>query len=267
METLGLIAGNGQFPLLLARSFKKNHRHRITAVGFKGDTLPELKSLVDEFHWVGVGQLGRLIKLFTRSGVTKAVMAGQITPTRMFKKARFDLKGIALYTGLKDKKADTIFTAVADQMKKEGITLLDSTAFLKDHLPKKGLLARTKPTPEQVKDIQFGQKIAREMSRLDVGQTVVVKDRAIVAVEALEGTDQTIRRGGKLTRSGAVVVKLAKPSQDMRFDVPVIGPSTIKTMIEAKAAVLAIEAGKTLIIDKARVVKTADRHKIALIAI
>jgi len=266
-EPLGLIAGNGKFPLLLAWCYKKTHGARIEAVGFRGDTSPELEELVDNLLWVAVGQLGKVINFFKKAGVSKAVMAGQIRPTRMFEKVKIDLRGVKLLSRLGDRKADSIFSAVADEMSKEGIQLLDSTTFLKDYLAKEGVLTRRRPTKTELEDVQFGAQIAREIGRLDIGQTVVVKDKAIVAVEALEGTDETIRRGGRLAAGETVVVKMAKPSQDMRFDVPVIGPETIRTMKEAGGGLLAVEAHKTLILDEREVVQLADSSGICVIGL
>ena len=265
MATLGLIAGNGSFPLLLVRSYMKNPANQIVAVGFKGDTAPELQELVKDFQWVGVGQLGRIIKIFSSNNITRAVMAGQITPTRMFDKIKFDLKGLRLFTQLKDRKADTIFSAVADELGKAGIELIDSTAFLGDQLAQKGVLTKRKPTSEQSADIEFGRHIAAELGRLDIGQTIVVKNKAVLAVEALEGTNETILRGGKLGKGDVVVIKTAKPQQDMRFDVPVVGARTIKIMIEAGVACLAIEAGKTLVLDRKDVIDAADKHNIVVV--
>jgi DUF1009 family protein len=267
MPTLGLIAGNGRLPFLVGHAYGSKAGHRVVAVGFKGDTDPTLADLVDEFTWIGVGQLGRLIRLFKKAGVEEAVMAGQITPTRLFAKVAFDARGLKVVAGLKDRKADTIFAAVADELAKDGIRLVDSTRYLDEHLPGEGVLTRRQPTKEQLEDVAFGAGIARALGSLDVGQTVVVKDRAVVAVEAIEGTNETITRAGRLGGNGVVVVKMAKPRQDMRFDVPVVGPRTIEVMAEAKAAVLAIEAKRTFIIDERATIDAADGHGICVTAI
>ncbi len=266
-EPLGLIAGNGKFPLLLASSCKKTHGVRIEAVGFRGETSPELEKQVDNLVWVGVGQLGKIINLFKKAGVSQAVMAGQIRPTRMFEKVKFDLRGLKLLSRLGNRKADSIFSAVADEMNKEGIRLLDSTTFLGEYLAKEGVLTRRQPSRQELEDVEFGVQIAKEIGRLDVGQTVVVKDKAILAVEALEGTDETIRRGGRLAGGETVVVKTAKPSQDMRFDVPVVGLQTIRTLKDSGGGVLAIEAHKTLILDQNEVVPLADRNGICIMGL
>jgi len=266
-EHLGLIAGNGKFPLLVASCYKKKRGARIEAVGFRGETEPELANFVDNLLWVGVGQLGKVIKFFKNAGVSKAVMAGQIRPTRLFEKVKFDLRGLKVLSRLGDRKADSIFSSVAEEMSKDGISLMDSTAFLKDFLAKEGVLTARQPTEKELQDARFGAEIAREVGRLDIGQTVVVKDKAIVAVEALEGTDQTIRRAAKLAGDGTVVVKMAKPSQDMRFDVPVVGVETIRVVAEVKASLLAVEAHKTLLIDEEEALRLADSSGICVMGL
>jgi hypothetical protein len=266
-EPLGLIAGNGKFPLLVASCYKKKKGARIEAVGFRGETSPELADLVDNLLWVGVGQLGKVIRFFKDAGVSNAVMAGQIRPTRMFQKLKFDVRGLKVLSRLDNRKADSIFSSVAEEMSKDGIRLLDSTFFLKDFMAKEGALTRRQPTERELEDANFGAGIAREMGRLDIGQTVVVKDKAIVAVEALEGTDETIRRGGRLAGEGTVVVKMAKPSQDMRFDVPVVGMETVRRMAEAKASLLAVEADKTLIIDEEETLELAEGLGICVVGL
>ncbi len=267
MQPLGLIAGSGRFPLLLARSYKKDPHNRIEAIGFVGETSRELERYVDHITWIGVGQFGQLLEIFEKADIKKAVMAGQITPTRMFDEVEFDPEGFKLFAGLRDKKADTVFTAVAEQLAESGIELIDSTLFLKNFLPKEGILTKTRPTEGQLSDIEFGKNIAKEMGRLDIGQTIVVKNRAILAVEALEGTDETIKRGGKLGKGEVVIVKMAKPGQDMRFDVPVIGEKTIQTMVEANAVSIAIEAEKTLILDEEKTISLANNNNISIVAI
>ncbi len=194
-------------------------------------------------------------------------MAGQVNPDNLFdKKVQLDEEFKSLFEAMKDRKADTIFTAVADKLKVHGIQLLDSTFLLADHLAPKGTLTRRGPTLRELEDIEFGKTIAKAMGAIDVGQTVVVKEKAIVAIEAMEGTDKTILRGGQIARGGAVVVKMSKPNQDLRFDIPVIGPRTIQTMIKAKASCLAIEAHKTLIIDRDKTIALANQRKICIVA-
>lgn len=267
MDTLGLIAGNGKFPLLVAENAKKDGVKKVVAVAFHGDTSQDLEPLVDEIHWIQVGELGKLIKIFRRAGVEQALMAGQLTPTVMFRTLRFDWRMLSLVTRLKNRKADTIFGEIAGELDKEGIHLLDSTLFLNSHLPSEGLLTRRRLSRKEREDVEFGRGIAKEIARLDIGQTVVVKNKAVLAVEGLDGTDSTIRRGGVLGKRDVVVVKVAKPNQDMRFDVPVVGLRTIESMIQSKARVLAVEAGKTLFLEKEETIAAADQAKITIVAI
>lgn len=262
---LGLIAGNGKFPLLVAENARNEGIEKIIVVAFHGDTEKEIENLADEVVWIRVGELGKLIKTFTKAGVTQALMAGQLTPTVMFKNLRFDWRMIKLMARLKNRKADTIFGAIADELEKEGIHLLDSTLFLNSHLPETGLLTQRKLSKQEEEDVEFGRGIAKEIGRLDIGQTVVVKNKAVIAVEGIDGTDATIRRGGQLGKKDVVVVKVSKPNQDMRFDVPVVGLKTIEAMKEVKARVLAIEAKKTLLLEKEELVFEANKSKISIV--
>ncbi|MDP8266317.1 MAG: UDP-2,3-diacylglucosamine diphosphatase LpxI [Candidatus Aceula meridiana] len=262
---LGLIAGNGKFPFLFAREAKKQG-FKVVTIGIKGDTSFLLKSFVDEMSWVGPGELKKLFDYFKNNNVNEIIMAGQVSPRNLFdEKVPVDDEFQKLFDAMTDRKADTIFTAVADKLKKEGMKLLDSTFLLKDYLAPKGTLTKRGPSESELADIEFGRTIAKMMGGIDVGQTVVIKEKAIVAIEAMEGTDSTIARGGSIAQIGAVVVKMSKPGQDLRFDVPVIGPRTIKAMKCAKASCLAIEAGKTLIIDEKACLKIANKHKICIV--
>lgn len=268
METksLGLIAGNGKFPILFAQKAKSQNL-RVVAAGIKGDTSPFLKFFVDKFSSFKVGELNSLFTYFKSEGIANVIMAGQVNPDNLFdQNVDLDDEFIKLFEAMKDRKADTIFSAVADKLKVEGMELVDSTFLLKDHLAPHGTLTRRAPTLDELDDIKFGQDIAKNMGGMDVGQTVVIKNKAIVAIEAMEGTDRTIVRGGQIARDGSVVVKMSKPNQDLRFDVPVIGPRTIKNMIQSKAKCLAIEAEKTIIIDKFTCFKLANKHKICIVS-
>jgi UDP-2,3-diacylglucosamine hydrolase len=270
MEVLGLIAGSGRFPILLAQSYKKSTGNKIEAIGFYGETNPELEQYVDNLTIIAVGQLGKLIKSLKNAGVKKAVMAGQIAPKRLYdslQSLKFDIRGMKLFMSLPDKKADSVFGGVVRELESEGINLIDSTTFLADFLPKKGVLTKRKPDENQLRDVEFGAKIALDMGGLDVGQTVIVKNLSTVAIEAIEGTDEAIRRAGILAGAGSVIVKVAKPNQDMRFDVPVIGMTTIETMKEAGAAVLAVSEGKALILDINDVICKADEYGISIVVI
>ena len=265
-KIIGLIAGNRQFPFLFARA-ARDQGYTIIAAGVVGDTSPFLYFFVDKFQYFKVGELKRLFEYFRQAQVKEVIMAGQVNQDNLFNPAvKLDEEFQALSDALRDRKADTIFSAVADRLEKEGMSLLDSTFLLKKYLAPRGTLTKRGPTTSELKDIDFGLTIARMMGGIDIGQTVVVKERAIVAIEAMEGTDHAIQRGGVIARAGAVVVKTSKPAQDNRFDVPVIGPRTIETMIKVKAACLAIEAGKTLIIDREKTVQLANKAGICLLA-
>lgn len=267
VEKIGLIAGNRRFPLVFAEAARKNDVY-IVAVAIRGDTSLRLKRLVDKIYWINLGEFNRVFQIFRQEEVKKVIMAGQISPHRLFGKDmqnNKDLKDLLL--SMKDKKPDTIFGAVAEKLTEANLELLDSTTFLKDLLPEKSTLTRSEPDFTVWEDIYFGLELAKAIAYLDVGQTVAVKDKAVVAVEALEGTDSVIRRSGKIAGGGVTIVKVSKPKQDVRFDIPVVGLHTVKTLIKAKAKCLAIEAQKTLFIDKERAVKLADKFNIAIVAV
>lgn len=267
MERIGLIAGNRKFPLIFCEAAKKKNYY-IVAVAIKGDTSPKLKSLVDKIYWIGLDEFRRIFEIFKKEGIKKVVMAGQISPGRLFSKEIYkdeELKN--LLASIKDKKADTIFGAIAEKLSGFGLELLNSTTFIEEFLPKKGTLTRAEPDFFRWEDIYFGLELAKAIAYLDVGQTVAVKDKAVVAVEALEGTDNLIKRAGKISRGGITVVKVSKPNQDMRFDIPVVGLNTVKNMVKAGAKCLAIEAGKTLFIDKEESVRFADKRHISIVAV
>lgn len=265
-KKIGLIAGNGDYPLHFAKAAKAQGKTIIT-VALEGETDPELKTLVDSFTWVGLGQLNKLIDIFKKEKITRVVMAGQVKHFRLFDLLRLDLRAAALLKRLPNKKADTILGGVAAELDKEGIALVDSRIFLEKFIPPAGVLTKGRPSKEQEKDIEFGLKIAKGIAALDVGQTIVVKDRAVLAVEAMEGTDQTILRGGKIGKGEVVVVKVSKPNQDFRFDVPIIGGNTIAVLRESGAQVLAFCAGETLILNIDAVIKLADSYKLCLVAV
>ncbi|MBM4272991.1 MAG: LpxI family protein [Deltaproteobacteria bacterium] len=262
-EKIGLIAGKGQFPLLFALA-ARSQGFSVTAVAHRGETEPALKDLVDEIHWIYVGQLNKLIRIFQAAGVRRAVMAGGITRGRLFRDFRPDLRALSLLRRAGTGRDDRLLRAVADEMAQEGITIAPSTLFMNDLLAGPGQLSRRRPTPEEMQDVQLGHEVAQELGRLDLGQCVVVRRGVVVALEAIEGTDDTIRRAGALAGPGTVVVKMSKPQQDLRFDVPAVGLETIRVMAEVKAAVLAVEAGKTLIFDRDEMLAAAHRAKIAV---
>ena len=265
-KVLGLIAGSGKFPLLFAER-AKSQGYSVVAAAIRGDTSFVLKFCVDKFAWFKVGELKKLFAFFAQQGVREVIMAGQVDPDNLFEKnVVFDKEFQKIFDVLRDRKADTIFSAIADTLQSQGIRLVDSTLLLKEYLAPKGTLTRRAPTERELDDIEFGRNIAKIMGGLDVGQTVVVKEKAILAIEAMEGTDRTITRGAGIARDGAVVVKMSKPNQDLRFDVPVVGPRTLQTMIRARARCLGIEAGKTLLIDRDRCVRLANKAGICIVA-
>lgn len=263
---IGLIAGNGTFPIIFARAAKQKGI-QVIAVAHEGETLPELAQWVDGIFWIKVGQLGKLISIFKEQEVKDVVMAGGIKKTHLFSGALPDLRGITFFAKMTHKKDDSILRAVADELESEGITVRESTLYLDSILAVPGVLTRRKPSKDEQKDIEFGWQMAKEIGKLDIGQTILVKDQAVLAVEAIEGTDEAIRRGGLLCGQGAVVIKVCKPHQDLRFDLPAIGTQTIKTMGQVKASCLAIEAGKTIMIDRESLIADADKAGITIIAI
>ena len=266
MNKIGLIAGNGNFPIAFARAAKEKGI-QVIAVAHEGETLPELANLVDGIFWVKVGQLGKIIHIFKEQGIVDVLMAGGIKKTRLFGNTMPDMRGMALLARMVHKKDDSLLRAVADELESEGITIRESTLYLDSIIAQKGILTKRKPANAERRDIEFGWQMAKEIGRLDIGQTVVLKDQVILAVEAIEGTDEAIRRGGKLCGQGAVVVKVCKPQQDLRFDLPAIGTQTIESMAEVKASCLAIEAGKTIILERETVIHDADRAGITIIAV
>lgn len=267
MEKIGLIAGNRKFPLLFAEAAKKKG-YSIIAIAIKGDTSPQLKRFVDKVYWLGLSEFSRMFKIFKGEGVCKVVMAGQISPHRLFsKEVEKDEALKQMLSSIQDKRADTIFGAIADKLKNEGLELLDSTTFITDYLPKKGTFTRIAPTFKEWEDIYFGLEIAKVIGYLDIGQTVAVKHKAIVAVEAMEGTDNLIKRAGSITRGGFTIVKVSKPKQDKRFDIPVVGINTLKNIAGAGGKCLAIEADKTLFIDREASVAFADKKGISIVAV
>jgi len=267
MRKIGLIAGNRKFPLVFSEAAKRKGCY-IVAVAIKGDTSPKLKTLVDKIYWIGLDGFRSMFGIFKQEGITEVVMAGQISPHRLFsREIEKDEELRNLLNGIKDKKADTIFSSIAEKLKESGLQLLDSTTFVEDLLPQKGTLTKQEPGFSTWEDIYFGLDLAKEIAFLDIGQSVAVKNKAIVAVEALEGTDSIIRRAGKITKGGFVLVKVSKPKQDMRFDIPVVGLNTIKNLIKAGGRCLAIEAGKTLFIDKEESLRLADKKGVSVVAV
>jgi len=263
---IGLIAGGGQFPLLFARAARKQGR-AVVAAAHVNESDPALESEVDRLCWVKLGQLGKIIKHFKKNGVREAVFAGAITKTRIFKDVLPDFKGLSLWNKIDVHQDDAVLRAVALTLEQENIRILASTIYLEHLLFPHGVLTRRKPTRDESVDIRFGWKIAREVGRLDIGQCVVVRDRTVLAVEAIEGTDAAIRRGGELGHKGAVIVKLKKPGQDFRFDLPATGSSTIETLAEVRGRALAVEAGQSLLFDPEKMIAAADRAGISVVGV
>jgi DUF1009 family protein len=264
--TIGLIAGRGKFPFLFAHQARAQKRRVVTAA-ICGDTSIFLKFFVDQWAWFKVGELTKLLEYFKKTGVRQVIMAGYVKPENLFDpNVTFDPLSQKILDGLDNQKTDTLLSAVAEKFNEHGLELMDSTLLLKEFLAPKGTLTRRGPTLVELDDIAFGKEIAKGMGGLDVGQTVVVKEKTIIAVEAMEGTDRTIIRAGTMAQGRAVVVKMSKPQQDLRFDVPVIGPKTIRTMIKSGASCLAVEAGKTFIIDRPLCIKLADKAGICILA-
>ena len=265
LQILGIIAGNGVYPRLLADAARKAGVKKIIAAAFTSETDPALEQHVDVLEWMRVGQLNRLLKFFRVQDIHHAIMAGQIAPKNLFD-LRPDWKALMLLGTLKERNAESIFVAIADELAKIDVELLPATTFLEDSLAASGLIAGPKLSRNEEDDVDLGWRIAKEIARLDIGQTVLVRNGTVVAVEALEGTNDAIRRGGELASSGAVMVKVAKPSQDMRFDVPVIGVETMRVAAEAKLRVIAVEAEKTLLLERDAIVDLANRWKISIVA-
>jgi UDP-2,3-diacylglucosamine hydrolase len=263
----GLIAGNGKFPFLVLEAARSQGIDMVVAA-IKEETFPEIEQHASTVHWMSLGQLGKLIKTFKSEGVNHAVMAGQVKHKQIFSSIIPDFKMIQLLASLAVKNTDSLIGAVARLLEDEGIHLLDSTLFLKPLLPDPGVLTKRPPTDEEKRDLDYGYKLARELGRLDVGQSVAVTDGACVAVEAMEGTDAVIERAASLVNGRPLrVVKLAKPNQDLRFDVPVIGLATIQQMVRLNVSALAIEARKTLMIDREKLLQDADTNGIAIVAV
>ncbi len=263
----GLIAGNGKFPFMVLESARERNLDLIV-VAIKEETFPEIESCSYPVHWLGLGQLGKLIRLFQEAGVSKAIMAGQVKHVQIFGSSLPDLTMLKLLAGLKHKNTDALIGAVAQVLGESGIELLDSTEFLRPHLAAEGTLTRRGLNLRERADVEFGRPVAHKIALMDIGQTIAVRDRAVVAVEAMEGTDAAIRRAGELAgRKDLTIIKVSKPKQDMRFDVPVIGPSTVRTMIEAGATALALDAGRTLLIDRRKLIESADDGDVAILGL
>ncbi len=265
-ERIGLIAGNGRFPIIFADNVRRLG-FTVSAVAHIGETEPELERHVDRIHWVKIGQFNKLLKALKEDGVRQAVMLGGIKKTHVFTTVMPDLRALALFSRLKHWKDDGILREVAAELEREGIQIRESTFGLRGILVEEGSLTERRPSKKEWEDIRYGWDMAKEIGRLDIGQCVVVKDRVVVAVEAVEGTDEAIRRGGGLAGLGATVVKRCKPQQDLRFDLPAVGPATIRTMESVKATTLALDAGRSVLLDRDETVRLAERAGIAIVGL
>lgn len=260
----GLIAGNGQFPFLVVDGAKKAGAE-LFVVAIKEETDPSIEKAAANVTWVGIGQLGKMISYFKTNGVEKAIMAGQVKHVQLFSSAIPDMRMVKMLWNLPRRNTDALIGGIANELAKDGIELIDSTFFMQDHLAPGGVLTNRKPSDLELENIEYGLHITDEIARLDLGQTIVVRGKACVAIEAMEGTDATIKRAGELANGKLTVVKVAKPDQDMRFDVPVVGTPTIKTMIAAGATCLSMTTGKTLIFDRDEMLKLANDNKICIV--
>ncbi|NJM52320.1 MAG: LpxI family protein [Blastocatellia bacterium] len=266
-KTFGLIAGNGNFPFLVVEGAKKAGQKLVVAA-IKEETDKHIEEVADKVFWVGIGQLGKMIKFFKSEGVEQAIMAGQVKHIQIFTTSAFpDWRMAKMLYNLPRRNTDSLIGGIADELAKDGIELIDSTYFIQDQLAQEGVLSKRKPTDFEQGNIEYGLHIANELARLDLGQTIVVRANACVAIEAMEGTDATIKRAGELAKGKLTVVKVAKPNQDMRFDVPVVGVPTIQTMIDSGATCLSLTANKTLIFDREKMLDLANQNKICVVAV
>lgn len=265
MKKIGLIAGMGELPKAIAAEAKAKGFH-VMAIGLEHLADKSLSALVHDIKWINVGHLGGIIGALKKAGVKEAVMAGKVPKELLYKsKIIPDLRAVKLLFTLKDRSDDSILLAIAKELHKDGIELLHTTEFCADMLTPEGVLTENNVSEEEWKDISFGWKIAKKIGKVDIGQTVVVKNQAVMAVEAIEGTDEAIKRGGHYANGGAVVVKVSKPGQDMRFDVPVVGTDTLRAMKASGARVIALEAGKSILLHKSSFIKEAEEAKISVV--
>lgn len=265
MKKLGIIAGKGELPIAIADE-AKNQGYEVIAIGLEPLADKSLSSHVDMIHWVNVGKFGKLIDTMKKHDIKEAVMAGKVSKTLLYKsKITPDLRAVKLLMSLKDRSDDSILLSIADELARNSITLLDITRFSSALLVPEGALTKDTLSDQEWKDIVFGWRVAKEMGRLDIGQSVIVKNQAVMAVEAIEGTDEAIKRGGTLAGKNAVVVKVSKPNQDMRFDVPVVGLETLNIMKSVHARVLAVEANKCLVLNREKLIDEAKKAGISIV--
>ena len=265
-ESLVIVAGRHAYPLMLAKAARKAGVKRIAVVGFKGETRKEIIPFVDEVHWVRLGNMQAFLDKLSSLGINHCMLAGQIAPGNLFN-IRMDKLALEMYRALEMKNAHTIFGAVVGAIEKIGIEVLPGNAFMECYTPEKGQLSKRAPTEREMADIQLGLRLVKGTSDFEIGQTVVIKDGIIIAVEAFEGTNQTIRRAGRVGKAGCVIVKVPKSGHDMRFDIPVVGTKTFRMMKRAKVSCLAVEAGKTILLEKEKLIELADQFDMAFVAV
>ena len=261
----GLIAGNGKFPFLVVEGARRQGAS-LAVVAIREETDERIEEIADKIIWVGIGQLGKMISFFKQEGVEKVMMAGQVKHVQIFSGALPDLRMVKMLWNLPQRNTDSLIGGIAAELAKDNIELIDSTHFIQENLAREGVLTKRKPDETERGNIEYGLKIASEIARLDLGQTIVVRAKACVAIEAMEGTDAVIKRAGELAKGKLTIVKVAKPNQDMRFDVPVVGVPTVEQMIKAGATCLCLTAGKTLIFDREEMLALANRNKISIVA-
>ena len=264
-DRFALIAGAGEIPAILAREARMKGASFI-AISLTETAMAPLEGLADKVYRLSIGQVGKIIKTIKKEGIRKVVFIGKVKKELLYERIRFDLKAIKILKNLSNRNDDTVMFALVRELADEGIEVMDQTTYLKSMMPGEGVLTKRSPGKKEWEDIRYGMDMAKRSASLDIGQTVVVKDRAVMAVEAIEGTDEAIIRGGRLARGGAVVAKVAKPKQDPRFDVPTVGAKTIESMIESGSKAIAIEAGRTLLVDRDALVKKADAAGIAIVS-
>lgn len=266
-EKFGLIAGNGQFPFKVLQSARQQGI-RIVVAAIKGEAFPEIDSFGYPVHWLGLGELGKLVRLFRKEGVCKAIMAGQVKHVQIFGSSFPDLTMMRMLAGLKSRNTDALIGGVSRILEEAGITVVDSTVLMKPHIASEGTLTRRGLSASEKADVEYGRPIAHKIASMDIGQTIAVRGQAVVAVEAMEGTDSVIRRAGDLAnKESLTIIKVGKPRQDMRFDIPVVGLPTIETMVESGATALVIDADRTIVFDMEEMTASADSHNIAVVAL
>jgi DUF1009 family protein len=265
MDSIGIIAGGGQLPAIAAGEARAQGR-RVVVVGLDGVTDPALAQSVDAFHWVRIGQMGAVVRAFRAEGVRDAILLGKVEITNLFTKIRPDLLGAKVLLKAKDLRGDTLLEAIIETLAAEGICIRETPAFLTPLMVRPGILGRRSPTPQELQDLRLGREVARQIAALRIGQTVVVKHGTVLAVESVEGTDAAIRRGGQLGQGGVVVVKVGRPDQDLRFDLPTIGLATLPVLREVGVRALGLDAGHILLLDRARFLEEADAMGLSVVA-